>query len=107
MGLNPSYIWRSVFYSMPKLKEGCRCRVGDGSKIQIFHDAWLSKKLNPRIVSASNPYIEDQKVSFLLDMEGASWDPVVVKDLFNGRDQALIFSIPISTTRREDTMTWG
>jgi hypothetical protein len=49
LGHNPSYIWRNIWSSLIVLREGYQCRIGDGSKIPIWHTAWLRDETHPCI----------------------------------------------------------
>ncbi|KAK9121125.1 hypothetical protein Syun_018742 [Stephania yunnanensis] len=42
---------------------GCKWRVGDGNRIQIFHDLWLPDRLNLRVKTRPTPVIADQKAN--------------------------------------------
>ncbi|KAK9101788.1 hypothetical protein Sjap_019042 [Stephania japonica] len=99
---NPSYMWRSIHSTVHKLREGCRWRVGDGNLISICKDSWLQDQQDPKIQSPVREGLYDEKVRSLLDCNSRGWDVDVIKDLFNSRDQNLIFSIPISCNQQED-----
>ncbi|MCI37607.1 putative ribonuclease H protein, partial [Trifolium medium] len=44
LGSNPSYAWRSIWKSRQVLMNGCRWRIGDGTKIKVMHEPWLKKE---------------------------------------------------------------
>ena len=41
VGLDPSFIWRSLLWGRELLSLGLRWRVGDGSKISVFKYPWI------------------------------------------------------------------
>ncbi|XP_045802361.1 uncharacterized protein LOC123895940 [Trifolium pratense] len=41
IGDNPSFVWRSIWKSRDVLVNGCRWKIGDGSKIKIMSEPWL------------------------------------------------------------------
>ncbi|XP_060962336.1 uncharacterized protein LOC133032418 [Cannabis sativa] len=54
LGSNPSFVWRSIYETQEIVRKGARCRVGDGSRINIVLDLWLPNEDNPRVTS-NNP----------------------------------------------------
>ena len=38
LGSNPSFTWRSIFQSLPLLKQGVRWRIGNGTQIDVWTD---------------------------------------------------------------------
>ncbi|MCH88735.1 RNA-directed DNA polymerase (Reverse transcriptase), partial [Trifolium medium] len=58
LGHNPSYVWRSIWSSRIVLREGYRWRIGDGSKIPIWHTPWLRDERNPCITTPNNNQVE-------------------------------------------------
>lgn len=95
IGINPSYVWRSILESQDVIKKGAGCRVGNGDSINIELDPWLPVE--------SDPY---QKVSSLFSMENYSWDIDLVEDVFDSRDASIILSIPIDK-EVDDSWYWG
>lgn len=101
IGANPSFIWRSVLQVQALLKQGVRCRVGNGRSINVLDDPWLPSEHNPYIHSISES-LRNQKVISLLDTVEGSWE---VLDLFEERDANMILSIPVNT-EENDTWYW-
>ncbi|XP_060972136.1 uncharacterized mitochondrial protein AtMg00310-like [Cannabis sativa] len=54
LGCNPSFVWRSIMEAQDMVRSGVRCRIGDGSTVNILLDPWLPDYDNPR-VSSSHP----------------------------------------------------
>lgn len=43
LGLNPSFVWRSILWGRQLLHEGLKWRVGNGNQISIFSSNWMKK----------------------------------------------------------------
>ncbi|XP_074346606.1 putative mitochondrial protein AtMg00310 [Apium graveolens] len=43
LGCNPSYVWRSSLESWTLVKRGARWRIGDGHRISVLDQPWLSE----------------------------------------------------------------
>jgi hypothetical protein len=48
---NMSYTWRSILKGVEVLKEGIVWRIGDGSRVDIWRDPWLSRETSRRPVT--------------------------------------------------------
>ncbi|XP_060964189.1 uncharacterized protein LOC133033466 [Cannabis sativa] len=105
LGCNPSFVWRSIMEAQEMVRSGVRCRIGDGSTVNILLDPWLPDQGDPR-VSSSHPALVNQTVNVLMTTEDVAWDVDLVRDLFNDRDANLILSIPLSLSRRADEWFW-
>uniref|UniRef100_A0A803LRS4 Reverse transcriptase n=1 Tax=Chenopodium quinoa TaxID=63459 RepID=A0A803LRS4_CHEQI len=60
-GFDPSYSWRSIWGAKNLLLDGLRWRVGDGSLIKVWEDAWLLNFGSPGVplpTSGSNPNLK-------------------------------------------------
>lgn len=66
-GGNPSYISSSLLESQDVIRRSVRWRVGDGSSIRIRNDKWLSNHNNARVESIPFPYLENAKISSIID----------------------------------------
>lgn len=93
LGLNGSYSWRSIWGLKALLKEGLIWLVGDGSKINIFTDPWLTDELG-RFVQT--PICEEiNLISDLVDQDLKEWNFNLISSLFNERDVSCIMAIPL------------
>ncbi|XP_062089159.1 uncharacterized protein LOC133795722 [Humulus lupulus] len=106
LGPNPSYIWRSLWEVKSLVKNGARCRVGNGETIFITSDPWVFDKENPWVTSV-HPGLNGQRVSSLMHVGRLEWDEELVQDLFNDRDMRCILSIPLSPNRPLDRWFWS
>uniref|UniRef100_A0A803P654 Reverse transcriptase zinc-binding domain-containing protein n=1 Tax=Cannabis sativa TaxID=3483 RepID=A0A803P654_CANSA len=101
LGGNPSFVWRSILEAQEVVREGVRCRIGDGSTVNILSDPWLPDSKNLK-VSSTHPTLLNQTVSVLMSTRDVAWDVDLVHDLFNDWDANLILSIPLSSSRERD-----
>ncbi|KAM6561714.1 hypothetical protein CsatA_030953 [Cannabis sativa] len=106
LGGNPSFVWRSIHETQDLVRNGVRCRIGNGTKVNIIRDPWLPDAANP-IVTSSHPALLDKNVSVLMVPGELAWDGDLVRDLFNNRDSNLILSIPLSSSRICDSWFWN
>ena len=49
VGNHLSFTWRSILRSRAVLERGCRWRVGDGRRINVWRDAWLVDNENFKV----------------------------------------------------------
>ncbi|XP_060959224.1 uncharacterized protein LOC115699974 [Cannabis sativa] len=105
LGANPSFVWRSILEAQDVVREGVRCRIGNGSSVSVLLDSWLPDVDNPKVTS-THPALLSQCVNSLMITGEYAWDVDLVLDLFNNRDANLILSIPLSSSRVNDTWYW-
>ncbi|XP_074326550.1 uncharacterized protein LOC141664498 [Apium graveolens] len=94
LGINPSFIWRSLLAAQELLKQGLGCRVGNNEMVSIMNDPWLPDVENPYVVTNSE-VLQNKKVSSLLCMNNQSWDLDLIRDIFDDRDAEIIMGIPL------------
>ncbi|XP_059442059.1 uncharacterized protein LOC132174415 [Corylus avellana] len=90
LGRQPSYVWRSIWNARRLLVEGLAWRVGDGSKISIWKDKWVSTSTARLIQSLVLILAQDAKVSELLDKETNWWNTTLVHEVFSAEETGLI-----------------
>ena len=64
---NASFMWHSICESLVVLNSGLRWRVGTGSKIRIWKDAWLRGSTSNRVVSPPRVLDENATVDSLIN----------------------------------------
>ncbi|XP_074351625.1 uncharacterized protein LOC141690750 [Apium graveolens] len=106
LGANPSYVWRSIMESQDVVRQGCRCRIGDGSSTKIWKVPWLMCPENGFLTTEMVDELQHVTVQSLLDENTGGWDDDVLDDILNERDRELVRQIPLSTRRRDDTWFW-
>lgn len=104
LGCSPRFIWRSILEARRVISAGTCWRIGSGTKIKILGQPWLNND-NPYITTMS-PSLENQMVSSLFFEHTKESDVEVVRDIFDLRDQQLIFGTTIEQDLEDDTLTW-
>lgn len=102
----PSFAWRSIQSSCALIKEGLIWRIGNGKTTRIWEDRWILRPSSFRIQSPPSILDPLATVSQLLDAKGHSWNQHLLHQLFSVEEQAIIQSLPISFTDREDRLIW-
>ncbi|KAM6556009.1 hypothetical protein CsatB_003028 [Cannabis sativa] len=105
LGLNPSYMWKSVFKAQSLVRASVRKIVGDGSTTNILSDPWLEDELNS-FIESRHPALVGNVVSSLMKTDLLEWDEEIVSDVLSVRDQALIWKIPLTISFGNDTWYW-
>ena len=97
-----SYTWRTIVRGLQALKKGLIWRVGDGSNINIWRDAWIPHGVFHRPITPRGRTV-CTKVSELINPYSGSWDEDLIGDIFWEEDAKNILAIPIKHGR-EDTL---
>ena len=100
-----SYSWRSILRGFEALKEGLIWRVGDGTRINIWSDAWIPNMVTRRPRTPRTPRGRTvlSKVSDLISPITGTWDEQLIRDVFWDEDVQDILSIPVKPDY-EDTV---
>ncbi|KAL6223339.1 hypothetical protein ACLB2K_006726 [Fragaria x ananassa] len=80
LGDNPSYPWRSILEGRSVLQAGVKWRIGDGTKVSIWKDAWIPEC--PKYLIQKPPHTPYELVSDLLT-PSKSWIEQLVHRLFH------------------------
>ena len=102
LGLNPSYIWRSLREALTLVNFGARWRVGSSVDVKIWNDPWLLDASDPYIQTPIITRLEDTKVSSLKVMVEPRRNEDRLKELFTDRDVGRIKSVPLSAREEKD-----
>ena len=78
--VNASYVWRSICAANVVLKAGLRWRIGTGSRVKIWKDAWLPSPTTHRVLSPISVLDQNATVDSLIDEETRAG----INLLFNG-----------------------
>ncbi|CAN6374879.1 unnamed protein product [Urochloa humidicola] len=103
-GRNMSYTWRSILSGLEVLKEGLVWRIGDGSKVNVWEDAWLPKEWSRKPITPKGHNLMTM-VSELIDPSTGSWDVELVTQTFWPEDVHDILTIPVHVDL-EDIVAW-
>lgn len=105
-GHDPSYTWMSIWGAKSLLLEGLKWRVGNGTSIRVWDDAWLpgnGSHFVPTPRSTSDPEL---RVSDLIDFEGQRWNEEVLREVFVEDEQQLVLDLPLSPSWPRDLLYW-
>ena len=69
LGLNPSFVWRSLLVARDVIREGSTWRVGDGQNIGVLSHKWLQNK--PVFLNEHN---DQMRVNNLINHDTRQWD---------------------------------
>ncbi|KAL5750662.1 hypothetical protein ACOSP7_025265 [Xanthoceras sorbifolium] len=104
LGRNPSFIWRSIFWSRSVLHLGVRWRIGDGQSISIYEEPWLPRPNTFKVFSPRR--LPDGVTVSALIAEPGKWSEDIVRQFFIPEEAALILGLPLSSSPRADSFLW-
>ncbi|XP_031119013.1 uncharacterized protein LOC116022425 [Ipomoea triloba] len=107
VGSNPSFVWSSIRESQEIFRAGMRWKVGNGSRVRVWGDPWLTDKTNPYIITPEPDYLHGPCVNNLFCQNTKNWDYDLLRDIFCQRDVECIMSVPTSLADFDDSMYWG
>lgn len=70
LGVNPSYIWRSILEAKEAIKANCRRRIDNGALTSVWDDQWLLDENTGFLTTPVPRQLQEIKVKILIDMEG-------------------------------------
>ncbi|PRQ16242.1 putative ribonuclease H-like domain, reverse transcriptase zinc-binding domain-containing protein [Rosa chinensis] len=103
VGRSSSLIWRSLLWGRKLLLSGLRWRVGDGTSILIYQDAWVPIPYSFKIMSPPNLLV-NRPVSYLIS--NGSWNFELISGSFWESEVSAICSIPLPITPCSDKQVW-
>lgn len=86
------------------IAKGIRRKVGNGSTINIWEDAWLPDNPEGKVTSSKPEGCELRKVEELI--RNFRWNYPLIVRTFNKKDADSIIKIPVSLAGREDSNFW-
>lgn len=105
-GFDPSYSWPSIWGVRSLLFDGLKWRVGNGSNIRVWEDAWLpgaGSHLVPTPRAAADLFL---RVSDLICFEEGRWNVHLINSLFVADEGCAIRDIPLSQHWGRDELYW-
>lgn len=82
LGWCPSVMWRGLWSSLKLLKEGIVSRVGNGKKIKIWDDKWVSSLSYWRSIQAPMKILnKSTRVEELIDVDGGVWKEDLIEEV--------------------------
>lgn len=105
LGLQPSYLWRSIMQSNEMFDEGKAWCVGNGASIRVVRDKWIGtpfpERMNPPILNN-----EDMRVADLIDHERRDWREDLVKQWYPVMADKIL-ATTLCSQSSPDRMVWG
>ncbi|XP_057809148.1 uncharacterized protein LOC131023623 [Salvia miltiorrhiza] len=107
VGHSPSYTWRSIMSAQDLVRRGTRWRIGQGTRIRLFHDPWLRSKVSFRpSMEVCPPEFADIRVNEVLLPGTNQWNVEILQELVNANDFHDIISTPIFPNMGDDKLIW-
>lgn len=106
LGVNPSYMWRSIIAAQEMVSQGSRRRIGNGESTRVWKVPWLPSKENGYLTTDMPQELEHIKVVNLMETDSPNWDDAVLHDICTDRDVQLIKRIPTPLQQTEDSWFW-
>ena len=106
LGARPSYAWRSIHSSCSLLKASLIWRVGNGGQIRNWKDKWIPRPMTYTIHSPPKDMHPKATVSALTNEDTRWWDSTLLDSMFSKEEAAIIQSIPVSMSNKEDRCIW-
>ena len=103
---NASYIWRSLCESRHVLQADLRWRVGTGTRIKVWKDAWLPSPTTYKVISPVCVLDANATVDSLIDYDLKCWKSELLEQVFLPRDVEIIKQIPLSKRSPRDRLIW-
>jgi hypothetical protein len=98
-----SFTWQSIISGLQTFRRGHILRVGNGRRINIWKDHWITGSLSQKI---DTPFGQSllSTVDELIDPATGQWDKIILT--FNPLEVQHILQIPISSNLEEDFVAW-
>ena len=76
------YAWRSILKARKVKSQGGLWRVGDGCKIRIFGDSWLTDNNGRRVIAPNNSLLGNSIIDVLIDQHTRKWKQNLIDSSF-------------------------
>ena len=77
-----SYAWKSILKARKVISQGGLWRVGDGCKIRIFGDSWLTDNNGRRVIAPNNSLLGNSTIDVLIDQHTRKWKQNLIDSSF-------------------------
>jgi hypothetical protein len=102
---NVSYTWRSIKSASWVLNKGGLWTIGNGEKIDIWHDNWLPRQHGYKVWSTQGTTTQTW-VKDLFVPNTKIWDRNIINRIFHHFEAEQILQIPTNGSFRQDEFTW-
>lgn len=89
------------------IKAGSRWLIGNGRKVNIWHDRWLPSPDSFKVISPQRHNTDVEKVAQLIDSEAVTWKADLKREVLLPHEAEIIRSIPLSPQMPEDSNVWA
>lgn len=86
------------------LSRGCRCKIGNGETVGIWHNFWLPRQQAPQVLSPNIESLADTRVEILIDREARPWNHNTVDGIFVQDEAELLKKLPLAKSKCEDSL---
>ena len=101
-----SFAWKSILKARELVKRGLKWRIGNGSQVRIFQDAWLPGSRQGKALSLALESHANAMVSSLINHVDRYWKVAEIDSLFLPEEAAIIKAIQLSLFDRDDFPVW-
>jgi hypothetical protein len=101
-----SYAWHSIFRAKSALVSGLRWQIGDGAKVKIWGDKWLTDPNLPTLISPCPSNMADYTVARIIDPVTWMWNVSEIKPFLLPFEVEAIEGIPLSVCGAQDDIIW-
>ena len=88
------------------IKCGLKWRIGNGSQVRIFHDAWFPGSQQGKVLSPVSESHANALVYSLINHDDRCWKVAEIDRLFLPDEAATIKAIPLSLFDQKDLPFW-
>lgn len=106
LGYIPIYAWRSILGAKDLTNRGSRWRIGNGQKVNILGDKWISALASFKIHEHVNGIGEEAKDSELINKDLRCWKKEYIQGCFGPMVTSNICSIPLTWSEMKDKIIW-
>lgn len=86
---------------------GSRWSVGNGRKVEIFHDKWIPSPDTFKVISPQGQNVNLVKVAQLINGEMEMWKVDLIKETFLPHEAEVILGISLSPRLLKDSLLWA
>jgi hypothetical protein len=88
------------------VENGLGWRVGDGAKVRVWKDKWLSPNFSSLTYSPHHRLDVESKVCDLIDRTMNWWNTKLIQEAFTQEEAARILSVIPSPLQGPDSLIW-
>jgi hypothetical protein len=103
----PSYAWRSILSARDVVQKGVAWVIGNGRKVRIWKDRWVSPQSNSTIFSPVRLLHEDALVKELFVADSRMWNTNLIYQIFLPSEAHDIVNIPLTSSESDDFLFWS